>query len=73
MQRRNRDLITSLAARHRVPAVYPFRYFATAGGLLSYGIDSTDLFHRSASYVDLILKILSPLTFQSSSLPNSSW
>jgi putative ABC transport system substrate-binding protein len=56
----NRDLITSLAARHRVPAVYPFRYFATVGGLLSYGIDSTDLFHRSASYVDLILKGTKP-------------
>jgi putative ABC transport system substrate-binding protein len=56
----NRDLITSLAALHRVPAVYPFRYFATAGGLLSYGIDSTDLFPRSASYVDLILKGTKP-------------
>ena len=56
----NRDLITSLAARHRVPAVYPFRYFATAGGLLSYGIDSTDVFHRSAAYVDLILKGTKP-------------
>jgi putative tryptophan/tyrosine transport system substrate-binding protein len=52
----NRDLITSVAARHRVPAVYPFRYFATVGGLLTYGIDATDLFHRSASYVDAILK-----------------
>jgi putative tryptophan/tyrosine transport system substrate-binding protein len=56
----NRDSITSLAARYRVPAVYPFRYFATAGGLLSYGIDSTDLFHQSASYVDLILKGTKP-------------
>jgi putative tryptophan/tyrosine transport system substrate-binding protein len=56
----NRDLITSLAARHRVPAVYPFRYFATVGGLLSYGIDATDLFHRSASYVDVILKGAKP-------------
>jgi putative tryptophan/tyrosine transport system substrate-binding protein len=56
----NRDLITSLAARHRLPAVYPFHYFATAGGLLSYGADSTDLFRRSASYVDLILKGAKP-------------
>src|SRR5260370_6328592 len=41
MQRRNRDLITSLAARHRVPAVYPFRYFATAAGPPSYPIHLT--------------------------------
>jgi putative tryptophan/tyrosine transport system substrate-binding protein len=56
----NRDLITSLAAQHRVPAVYPFHYFATVGGLLSYGVDSIDLFRRSASYVDLILKGTKP-------------
>jgi putative ABC transport system substrate-binding protein len=56
----NRDPIISLAARYRLPAVYPFRYFATAGGLLSYGIDSIGLFHQSASYVDLILKGAKP-------------
>jgi putative ABC transport system substrate-binding protein len=56
----NRDLITSLAAQHRVPAVYPFHYFVTVGGLLSYGVDSIDLFRRSASYVDLILKGAKP-------------
>ena len=56
----NRDLIVSLAAQHRVPAVYPFRYFATAGGLLSYGIDATDLFRQSASYIDLILRGTKP-------------
>jgi putative tryptophan/tyrosine transport system substrate-binding protein len=56
----NRDLIVSLAGRHHLPAIYPFRYFVTAGGLLSYGIDSTDLFRRSASYVDLILKGAKP-------------
>jgi putative ABC transport system substrate-binding protein len=56
----NRDLITSLAAQHRVPAIYPFHYFVTAGGLLSYGVDSTDLFRRSASYVDLILRGTKP-------------
>ena len=52
----NRDLIISLAARHRLPAVYPFRFFAAAGGLLSYGADHVDMFRRSASYVDRILK-----------------
>jgi putative ABC transport system substrate-binding protein len=48
--------ITSLAARYRLPAVYPFRHFAEAGGLLSYGVDRTDNFRRAAAYVDRILK-----------------
>ncbi len=51
-----RDRIYSLAVRHRLPAVYPFRYFATDGGLMSYGFDTVDLYRRSASYVDRILK-----------------
>jgi len=48
--------ITSLAARHHLPAVYPYRVFAETGGLLSYGDDLTDNFRRAASYVDRILK-----------------
>jgi putative ABC transport system substrate-binding protein len=48
--------ITSLAARYRLPAVYPFRFFAEAGGLLSYGLDRSDNFRRAAIYVDRILK-----------------
>jgi putative ABC transport system substrate-binding protein len=52
----HRDLIIALAARHRLPAIYPFRYFATSGGLLSYGTDVGDVFLRAASYVDRILK-----------------
>jgi putative ABC transport system substrate-binding protein len=52
----HRNLIVSLAARHRLPAVYCFRYFVTAGGLLSYGPDTTDPFRRAASYIDRILK-----------------
>jgi putative ABC transport system substrate-binding protein len=51
-----RDRIFALAARYRLPAVYPFRYFATGGGLMSYGFGTLDLFRRSASYVDRILK-----------------
>jgi putative tryptophan/tyrosine transport system substrate-binding protein len=51
----HRDVITSFAARYRLPAIYPFRYFAATGGLLSYGSDTLDLFQRSASYVDRIL------------------
>ena len=52
----HRAEITSLAARYRIPAVYPFRFFAETGGLLSYGVDRTDNFRRAATYVDRILK-----------------
>ena len=48
--------ITSLAARYRLPAVYPYRFFAEVGGLLSYGVDLVDNFRRAATYVDRILK-----------------
>jgi putative tryptophan/tyrosine transport system substrate-binding protein len=52
----HRDLIIALAARHRLPTVYPYRYFATSGGLMSYGSDLADIYRRAASYVDRILK-----------------
>jgi putative ABC transport system substrate-binding protein len=52
----HRDLIVALAARHRLPAVYPFRYFTTGGGLISYGPDTIDPYRRAAGYVDRILK-----------------
>ena len=52
----HRDLIISLAARHRLPAVYPYSYLISAGGLISYGPDITDQFRRAASYVDRILR-----------------
>jgi putative ABC transport system substrate-binding protein len=45
-----------LAARHRLPAIYFFRYFVTGGGLISYGTDSIDPYRRAAGYVDRILK-----------------
>jgi putative tryptophan/tyrosine transport system substrate-binding protein len=48
--------ITSLAARYRLPSVYPFRLFAEVGGLLSYGVDRFDNFRRAAIYADRILK-----------------
>ncbi len=51
-----RNRIFSLATRYRLPAVYPFRYYAADGGLISYGFDTVDLYRRSASYVDRILK-----------------
>jgi putative ABC transport system substrate-binding protein len=52
----NRDLIVALAARRRLPALYSFRSDIASGGLMSYGPDTTDLFVRSASYIDRILK-----------------
>jgi putative ABC transport system substrate-binding protein len=52
----HRELISTLAARHRLPAVYSFRYFVMAGGLISYGPDSIDPYRRAAGYVDRILK-----------------
>jgi putative ABC transport system substrate-binding protein len=48
--------IVALAAQYKVPAVYPYRYFTTDGGLISYGVDTPDLFRRMAGYVDRILK-----------------
>jgi len=55
-----RDLIIALAARHRLPTVYPYRVFTTAGGFISYGIDLADIYRRAASYIDLILKGAKP-------------
>jgi putative tryptophan/tyrosine transport system substrate-binding protein len=52
----NRDLIVTLAARHKLPAVYNRSVFVTNGGLISYGPDFTDLFRHAAGYVDRILK-----------------
>lgn len=51
----NRDLIIVLTARHRLPAIYPFRYFAVDGGLISYGIDSVEQWRGAAGYVARIL------------------
>ena len=52
----HRDLIVTLAARHKLPAVYNERLFVAAGGLISYGPDFVDQFRRAAGYVDRILK-----------------
>jgi putative ABC transport system substrate-binding protein len=56
----HRSEITSLAARHNLPAVYPFRFFIELGGLLSYGNDLVDSFRRAATYADRILKGAAP-------------
>jgi putative ABC transport system substrate-binding protein len=52
----HRELIVTLAARHKLPAVYYYRFFVTDGGLVSYGPDPHDQYRRAASYVDRILK-----------------
>jgi ABC-type uncharacterized transport system substrate-binding protein len=52
----HRELMITLAARHRLPAVYPYRYFVTSGGLICYGPDQVDQYRRAAGYVDRILK-----------------
>src|SRR5262249_61865225 len=52
----HRELIVSLAAKFRIPAIYPYRYFAEPGGLLSYSVDAVDLFRRAAEYVNRILQ-----------------
>ena len=56
----HRDRIIALAATHRLPAIYPYRYWVTSGGLASYGIDNLDLYRRAASYVDRIFKGANP-------------
>jgi ABC-type uncharacterized transport system substrate-binding protein len=65
----HRELIISLAARHRMPAVYPFRYYATAGGLISYGPDLADPPATSIAYS----RARSRLTFRYRRRPSTSW
>jgi putative ABC transport system substrate-binding protein len=68
----HRQLIADLAARHRIPAVYPLRAHVTSGGLISYGADFVDLWARAATYIDRILKgekpanlpVQAPVTFE---------
>jgi putative ABC transport system substrate-binding protein len=52
----SRKQIVELAAKHRLPAIYPLADYVTAGGLISYGVNNLDLFRRAATYVDKILK-----------------
>ena len=56
----NRARIVALAARVRVPAIYPFRFFADEGGLVSYGVEVGDLHRRAAAYIDRILRGATP-------------
>jgi putative tryptophan/tyrosine transport system substrate-binding protein len=56
----HRDLVIALAAQHRLPAVYSFRFFVVAGGLMSYSVDFVEQYRRAASYVDGILRGANP-------------
>jgi len=56
----NRERIVALAAELRLPAIYPYRYFVTAGGLICYGLPTIELFPQAASYADRILKGVKP-------------
>ena len=60
LTREHRKLIISLAAKHRLPAIYPYAFFAADGGLISYGADLLDQFQRTATYVDRILRGAKP-------------
>jgi putative ABC transport system substrate-binding protein len=55
-----RKVIVSLAAQHRLPAIYPFRYFVTDGGLIACGVEAVDLYRRMATYVDRVLRGANP-------------
>jgi putative ABC transport system substrate-binding protein len=54
------QLTIALAARYRLPAIYPYRFYPASGGLMSYGVDLVDLYRRSASYIDRVLKGAKP-------------
>jgi putative ABC transport system substrate-binding protein len=58
--KRNLDLVIALAERYRVPAIYPYRFCVSAGGLISYGVEIRDLYRRAAAYADRILKGAKP-------------
>ena len=56
----HRGLVISSAAQHRLPAIFTYRQFAREGALITYGPETTDIFHRAASYVDRILRGANP-------------
>jgi putative tryptophan/tyrosine transport system substrate-binding protein len=56
----HRALLIALAAKHQLPAIYPYRYFVAEGGLASYGVDPADQYRQAASYIDRILRGTKP-------------
>ena len=69
----NGALIVALAARYKLPAIYPFRYHVTGGGLMSYAPDYVEPFRPAAGYVDRILKGEKPADLPVQAATNSSW
>ena len=69
----HRDLIITLAAKYNIPAIYPYRYFAEAGGLLSYGVDAVNMFERATDYVSRILRGTKPADLRFRTQQNSKW
>jgi putative ABC transport system substrate-binding protein len=67
------ELIITLAARHRLPAMYTHRFFTTVGGLMSYDTEIADLYRRAAFYVDRILKGVSVGELPVSCRPSTTW
>ena len=68
-----RDLFITLASRHKLPAIYPFRYYAIDGGLISYGPDTLDPMRRAAEYVDRIFKGEKPADLPVQAPRSMSW
>ena len=69
----HRELITTVAARHKLPAVFPGRFYVTGGGLISYGPDLVDQFRRAAGYVDRILRGEKPANLPVQAPTGTSW
>jgi putative ABC transport system substrate-binding protein len=69
----HRDVVIAAAAKNRLPAIYPYRYFATDGGLISYGPDTIEQYRRAAGYVDRILKGEKPANLPVQARPSTSW
>jgi putative ABC transport system substrate-binding protein len=69
----HRDLIVTLAARHRLPAVYSSSHYVDGGGLISYGPDTIDQYGRAAGYVDRSSRARSPLTCRYRRPPSMNW
>ena len=69
----HRELIATLAARHKLPTVYFNPEFASSGGLICYGADFMDQFRRAAGYVDRILKGEKPADLPVQAPPSTSW
>jgi hypothetical protein len=67
----HRDLVISLAARYRLPTVYPWSSFVTAGALMSYGVDNIDVLKKAASYVDRSCVVQSPSICRCRRRPNT--